>query len=125
MGALCDPFGSHHWVCQRLDCGEGISSALGNGHAGERMGSILPDNVQCLSNETTHGQCRQLGLPFHNCGHREDAGVICSGTRSWRSPEAAGAVNEQNEWKEAWVPLIPGGFWVILSLSQSAELHRA
>ncbi|XP_070337648.1 scavenger receptor cysteine-rich domain-containing protein DMBT1-like isoform X6 [Equus asinus] len=79
-GTVCDDLwdiNAAHVVCRLLDCGEGIG-ALGNGHFVEGVGSILLDNVQCQGNETTLGHCRHLGLFMHNCGHSEDAGVICS-----------------------------------------------
>ncbi|XP_023564687.1 deleted in malignant brain tumors 1 protein-like isoform X4 [Octodon degus] len=79
-GTVCDDLwalSAAHVVCQQLGCGEGVD-ALGSGHFGEGVGHILLDDVQCWGNETSLGQCYHLGLSVHNCGHHEDAGVICS-----------------------------------------------
>ncbi|XP_039726822.1 deleted in malignant brain tumors 1 protein-like [Pteropus medius] len=79
-GTVCDDLwgiGAAHVVCRQLDCGEGVG-ALGSSHFGAGAGRILLDDVQCQGNETTLGQCRHLGLSVHNCGHQEDAGVVCS-----------------------------------------------
>ncbi|ELK11859.1 Deleted in malignant brain tumors 1 protein [Pteropus alecto] len=91
-GTVCDDLwgiGAAHVVCRQLDCGEGVS-ALGSSHFGAGAGSILLDDVQCQGNETTLGQCQHLGLSVHNCGHQEDAGVICSGRREDRESKAQG-----------------------------------
>nr|XP_058154184.1 deleted in malignant brain tumors 1 protein-like isoform X13 [Dasypus novemcinctus] len=79
-GTVCDDawdIGAAHVVCRQLDCGEGIG-ALGRGHFGEGVGSILLDDVQCRGDEASLGQCHHPGLSVHNCGHHEDAGVVCS-----------------------------------------------
>ena len=45
---------------------------------GEGQGQIWLDDMQCDGNESVLHLCRHRGVGFHNCGHREDAGVICS-----------------------------------------------
>ncbi|XP_051001052.1 deleted in malignant brain tumors 1 protein-like [Acomys russatus] len=80
-GTVCDDLWDiedAHVACRQLDCGEG-ASALGSGHFGEGVGSIFLDDVKCQGSETSLGQCHHQGLSVHNCGHHEDAGVICSG----------------------------------------------
>lgn len=134
-GTVCDDLwdiNAAHVVCRLLDCGEGIG-ALGNGHFGEGVGSILLDNVQCQGNETTLGHCRHLGLFMHNCGHSEDAGVICSGTHSlfllrllepllvgdleMHIRKLGSSSSPPNTCSGLFSGLVPGGLLVFLSLS--------
>lgn len=56
-----------------------ISEAIGIGRAfyGEGIGIIYFDDVDCTGSEQNISQCDHRGLGSHNCGHLEDAGVLC------------------------------------------------
>ena len=65
---------SHHSVLH--------ASSLLAAHAGRfspGRGSIFLDNVNCNGTELQFTDCRNHGVGVHNCGHYEDAGVVCIG----------------------------------------------
>ena len=46
---------------------------------GEGLGPIWLKNVACSGAEDSLNSCCHTGVGNHECGHHEDAGVICRG----------------------------------------------
>ncbi|KAM4570543.1 scavenger receptor cysteine-rich domain-containing protein DMBT1-like [Fundulus diaphanus] len=64
-------------VCRELGCGTALS-APSSAHFGQGYGTIWLDDVNCLGNESSLTSCQHPGYGINNCGHGEDAGVVCS-----------------------------------------------
>ena len=47
---------------------------------GSGIGSIVLDDVQCVSSDNQLLECSSRPILSHNCAHSDDAGVGCEGT---------------------------------------------
>nr|XP_054377817.1 putative DMBT1-like protein [Pongo abelii] len=92
-GTVCDELwdlNEAEVVCRQLGCGRAMS-ALGKAHFGPGSGDIFLDNLQCAGVERYLGQCAHSGWSEHNCGHHEDASVICSDAEELPPPTPPGS----------------------------------
>ena len=79
-GTVCDDswdLDDARVVCRELGY-SGAVSAHSSAHFGSGSGQIWLDDVNCLGSETSIVNCPHGGWGSHNCGHHEDASVVCS-----------------------------------------------
>ncbi|XP_038644270.1 deleted in malignant brain tumors 1 protein-like [Scyliorhinus canicula] len=67
-------------ICKQLQCGPHMSINYDARSFGEGSGPIWLDEIDCGSHESTLWQCQSNPWGQHNCYHREDASVVCSGS---------------------------------------------
>lgn len=68
-------------VCRQLGYPSG-GSPRSSAYFGRGSVPILLDNVGCTGNERSLELCSNNGIGVHNCGHQEDASVVCTGGRA-------------------------------------------
>ena len=79
-GTVCDDIwnmNNARVVCRQLGYSDAVS-ALSYAHFGAGSGQIWLDNVNCVGSEDSIENCPHNGWGSHNCGHHEDASVVCS-----------------------------------------------
>ena len=81
-GTVCDDrwdINDANVVCRQL----GYSSATfarGEAYFGQGSGPIYYDEVACTGTESRLADCDHNGIGINDCGHSEDAGVVCTAT---------------------------------------------
>lgn len=82
-GTVCDDgwnLAAGQVVCAQLGCGKAYNITGEEGPFPPGSGPIHLDELNCKGTEGDLWQCKKRSTEFTiNCGHKEDAGVVCTG----------------------------------------------
>ncbi|XP_053824338.1 deleted in malignant brain tumors 1 protein-like [Vidua chalybeata] len=80
-GTVCDDtwdLAAARVTCRQVRCGPALG-APGRARFGPGAGPVWLDQVRCSGEELTLDRCERQPWGEHDCGHEEDAGVVCAG----------------------------------------------